>query len=84
MAPEDIDLQDTLAWWYYLNQEYPQAITYLKKIVKAQPEHAIYRYHLGMAHLKSGEREEARYHLQRALDLGIDNDYRRLIKEHMP
>jgi Tfp pilus assembly protein PilF len=54
------------------------------KIVKAQPEHAIYRYHLGMAYLKSGQREEAQHHLQQALALGVDTEHRRLIEEHMP
>ena len=84
LAPEDPEFQDTLAWWYYLTQDYSQAITLLNKIVKAQPDHAIYRYHLGMAYLKSGDNEQARQHLRRALDLGIDSDSRRLIIEHMP
>ena len=83
LAPEDLELQDTLAWWYYLTQDYLQAITLLNKIVKAQPDHALYRYHLGMAYLKSGHNEPARQHLQRALKLGIDADSRRLIEEHM-
>jgi len=84
LAPEDPELQDTLAWWYYLTQDYLQAITLLNKIIKAQPDHAIYRYHLGMVYLKSGDSEQAQQHLQRALALGIDPDSRRLIKEHMP
>ena len=84
LAPEDLELQDTLAWWYYLTQDYLQAITLLNKIVKAQPDHALYRHHLGMAYLKSGNNEQARQHLQRALDLGIDADSHRLIEEHMP
>jgi tetratricopeptide (TPR) repeat protein len=84
LAPEDPDLQDTIAWWYYLAHNYSQAITLLKKIVKSQPEQAIYRYHLGMAYLQSGEPQEARHHLQQALDLGIDTEQRRLIEEHMP
>jgi len=84
LVPEDPDLQDTLAWWYYLSHDYPQAITILRKVVKAHPEHAIYRYHLGMAYLKSGDRDEAQHQLQKALDLGIDAEYRRLIKEHLP
>ena len=84
LAPEDPELQDTLAWCYYLTQDYLQAITLLNKIVKAQPEHALYRHHLGMAYLKSGDSAQAQQHLQRALELGIDPDSRRLIKEHMP
>jgi tetratricopeptide (TPR) repeat protein len=83
LSPEDADLQDTLAWWYYLTQEYAQAITLLEKIVKAQPAHAIYHYHLGMAYLQSGAHGQARQHLQQALDLGIDADYQRLIEEQM-
>jgi tetratricopeptide (TPR) repeat protein len=84
LAPEDPDLQDTLAWWYYLAHDYPQAIAVLQKIVKAHPDHALYRYHLGMAYLKSGAREEGQHHLQRALALGIDAEHRRLIQEHTP
>jgi tetratricopeptide (TPR) repeat protein len=83
LTPEDPDLQDTLAWWYYLTQGYAQAITLLKKIVEAQPAHPIYHYHLGMAYLQSGAHEQARQHLQQALDLGIDADYHRLIEEQM-
>jgi tetratricopeptide (TPR) repeat protein len=83
LTPEDPDLQDTLAWWYYLTQDYAQAITLLEKIVKAQPAHAIYHYHLGMAYLQSAAHGHARQHLQQALDLGITPDYRSLIEEQM-
>ena len=84
LAPDDPDLQDTLAWWCYLTQDYPQAISLLKKLVKTQPDHAIYYYHLGMVYLKSGDNKQARQHLQQALDLGIDPESRRLINEHIP
>jgi Flp pilus assembly protein TadD len=84
VAPEDPDLQDTLAWWYYLTQDYPQAITLLQKIVQAHPRQAIYRLHLGMAYLKSGDHDQARQHLQHALDLGIEADDRRRIQDQMP
>ena len=84
LDPNDPDLQDTLAWWYYLSDDYQQAMTILKRIVRAQPERAIYHYHLGMVYLKHGDAEEARRHLQQALDLGIDAEHRGLIREHLP
>lgn len=68
LAPEDPNLQDILAWWYYLTEDDPQGLALLKKIVQAQPEHAIYRYHLPVAYLKRGDNEQARQHLQQALE----------------
>jgi Flp pilus assembly protein TadD len=84
LAPDDPDIQDTLAWWHYLSQDYLQAIHILKKVIKTQPEHPIYRYHLGMASLKNGESEQAKRHLRQALNLGIDAEHWNHIMEHLP
>jgi Flp pilus assembly protein TadD len=84
LAPGDPDVQDTLAWWYYLTHDYQEAIHILKKVIRAQPDQALYHYHLGMAYLNVGDREQAWQHLQRALDLGIDAEHRSRIMEQRP
>lgn len=81
LAPEDSDIHDSLAWWYYLNQDYQQAVTLLKQIVKAHAHNALYHYHLGMVYRKLGERELALDSLKKALELGIDDTYRTQIRD---
>jgi tetratricopeptide (TPR) repeat protein len=81
LSPEDPDIQDTLAWWYHLNNDSAQALSLLKKIVNAQPSGPLYRYHLGLVYLNVGERQEGLINLQKALDLGITDEYRTEIRE---
>jgi tetratricopeptide (TPR) repeat protein len=81
LAPDDLDIQDTLAWWYYLNNDYQQSIMLLKKIVETDPDNAIYRYHLGMAYMGAGAKGEGALNLKKALELGIDDEYQRIIRQ---
>lgn len=59
---------DTLGWIYYRTEEYPKAIELLAKVVKIQPQISLFQYHLGMAYYKSGDKENAKVHLRKALD----------------
>jgi len=81
IAPDDPDIQDTHAWWYYLSADYSQSTALLKKIVEAYPDHPLYRYHLGWAALKSGDKAMAMINFKKALDLGIEDDYKAQILE---
>lgn len=81
IAPDDPDIQDTHAWWYYLSADYSQSTALLKKIVEAYPDHPLYRYHLGWAALKSGDNVMAVVNLKKALELGIEDDYKAGILE---
>jgi Flp pilus assembly protein TadD len=81
LTPEDPDIQDTLAWWYYLNDEHHYALALLKKIVATSPANPLYRYHLGMVYLKLGEQQAARLHFHKAMELGIADEHRHVIAE---
>lgn len=59
---------DTLGWIYYKTEEYPKAIELLSKVVDKQPKIALFQYHLGMIYYKSGDKENAKIHLRKALD----------------
>jgi tetratricopeptide (TPR) repeat protein len=84
LSPNDSDIQDTLAWWYYLKAEYAQAITRLEKLVAAHPEQALFRYHLGLAYLKDGATSQARTHLTRALEGSLDEAQKAEIRDLLP
>jgi tetratricopeptide (TPR) repeat protein len=67
--PNEPDFNDTLGWVYYKRDMATLAVPPLKKSVDRVPNNATYRYHLGMAYLKTGEPQKARDMLQQALKL---------------
>jgi tetratricopeptide (TPR) repeat protein len=70
--PDAPQAADTLAWAYYHKGAYALAIGLLQEAVKKLPQNATYHYHLGMAYQKSGDRVQAKSHLQRALQINPD------------
>jgi tetratricopeptide (TPR) repeat protein len=69
VAPQDPDVNDTLGWVYYKKDLANLAIGPLKISVDRVPDNPIYRYHLGMAYVKTGDIRGAREMLQEALRL---------------
>lgn len=61
---QQVALLDTLGWAYAKTGETDKAINILKPIVEKSPEIAIFRYHLGYALYKSGDKAAAKSHLQ--------------------
>ena len=73
--PELPSVSDILAWIYYLRGNYRIALPLLRDCVQKAPDHAIYRYHLGMAELADGDKRSARSELESALKFkltGVD------------
>jgi uncharacterized protein HemY len=66
LAPDSPAVQDTLGWVYYRNGVYQSAIGYLKSAVGKQAT-PLRKYHLGMAYLKSGDRDQGQRLLTAAL-----------------
>ena len=62
-------MDDTLGWVYYRKGLAPLAITSLKAAVTAQPDNAVYLYHLGAAYALNKDRTNARQSLEKALKL---------------
>jgi tetratricopeptide (TPR) repeat protein len=84
LVPNDREIQDTLAWGYCLRADYYQAITRLEKLVAAQPEHALFRYHLGLAYVKDGATQCALPHLLKALEGDLDEAQKAEIRNVIP
>ena len=67
--PDDPDVDDTLGWVYVKRGLPALAIAPLGEAIKKNKTNPLYHYHLGMAYAKSGDNDNARASLQRALQL---------------
>jgi tetratricopeptide (TPR) repeat protein len=67
--PDDPDVNDTLGWVYYKRDLASLAIPPLEQSVASSPSNPLYRYHLGLAYLKAGNKTKARAALEQALKL---------------
>jgi tetratricopeptide (TPR) repeat protein len=66
LAPNNAMVQDTLGWVYYRRGDYPKAVEYLSRSVAGQPS-PVRRFHLAMAYLKAGDRDQGQQQLSQAL-----------------
>jgi tetratricopeptide (TPR) repeat protein len=60
-------LLDTYGWVLHASGRHEEAVAVLKKAVDRAPNVPVLQYHLGMAQLETGRKEEARTSLQAAL-----------------
>jgi putative PEP-CTERM system TPR-repeat lipoprotein len=68
-APKTPQLDDTIGW-IYLKKNLPQlAIQAFRTSAETEPANPVYRYHLGLAYIKNGDRIRAREALDEALRL---------------
>ena len=65
----DPAVSDLMGWIYVQKGLSVNALPHLEDAVRASPTNAIYRYHLGAAHLRAGNRDKARAELTRALEI---------------
>jgi tetratricopeptide (TPR) repeat protein len=69
LLPADAEVRDTLGWIYYQRHEVGRAIQQFLHSAAAEPNNAVYQYHLGLAYAKNREPERAREALKRAVSL---------------
>jgi tetratricopeptide (TPR) repeat protein len=62
--------QDALGWVKFKSGEYRQALPLLQAAAAESPGSMLMRYHLGMAQLKTGDRDAARKNLEAAVTSG--------------
>ena len=67
--PDSASAADTLAWGYYQKGLYGFAAGLLHQALQKEPDNATYHYHLGMVYHKQNNKQEARKHLQRVLEI---------------
>jgi tetratricopeptide (TPR) repeat protein len=73
-APDVVNLTDTLGWIQYKKGLYAGAVSLLEDCVAKAPQSPVYRYHLGMALLASGDVQTAKNQLETALRLNLKGD----------
>jgi tetratricopeptide (TPR) repeat protein len=67
--PDDPEMDDAIGWVHVRRRRARIGVPYLDLAVKAQPDNALFRYHLGAAHEQLGNIGAARAELTRALAL---------------
>src|SRR6204780_406765 len=65
--PDNIDVNETVAWVYYCKGEYSKALPYLKVALKTNSKNPTLLCHAGLIYEKVGERALAKNQLQSAL-----------------
>ena len=68
-------IQDTYGWILYLQKRPDEALRSLIPAAEGLPKNAWVRYHVGMAYAALDRPEEARKHLNAALDLAKGEDF---------
>ena len=68
--PTAHEVNDTLGWLYYKKGQASLAVGTLQSAVSAQPNNAVYLYHLGAAYALNKDKANARQTLEKALSLG--------------
>lgn len=67
--PKAHQIDDTLGWAQYRKGNGLMAVSSLKAAVAAQPENAVYLYHLGAAYALAKDKSNARQSLEKALKM---------------
>jgi tetratricopeptide (TPR) repeat protein len=70
MQPNQPAVIDTLGWVYYKLGDTERSLALLEESTGKAPDSPIFNYHLGMALIRSGEKEKAVERLKRALNSG--------------
>lgn len=70
--PTAPDVADTLAWVLIKKGTYGQAISLLQECVSKDGQNPVFLFHLGMAYVGKGDREQAKAYLGRALQTGVN------------
>ncbi len=76
LAPDDPVARELLGWAQYLVGSLPEARISLEHALQLDPTFARAYYHLGMVYQEMGDRDQARWAFQRAVDLDQDGTYR--------
>ncbi|HLX92299.1 MAG TPA: tetratricopeptide repeat protein [Puia sp.] len=65
--PDNIDVNETVAWVYYCKGEYAKGLPYLKVALKTNSKNPTLLCHAGLIYAKAGEKAMAKNELQAAL-----------------
>jgi Flp pilus assembly protein TadD len=74
LLPDETSITDTLGWVMYKKGNYSGALPLFHECVDEAPTSANYHYHLGLALLAAGQKNQGRNQLQSALNLRLDGN----------
>ena len=83
LRPNEASVMDTLGWVYYKKGDASQAMQWIGKARAASPADPTMSYHMGMALLSAGKKQEAKQFLSKALAGGEDFTGAREAREMM-
>ena len=72
LSPEDPNIMDSMAWGYYLKQDYEKALSLAEKSTDLISFSSVAYSHLGDIYSALGRHQEATYQYRKALDLKVD------------
>ena len=72
LAPEDPNIMDSMAWGYYLKQDYEKALSLAERSTDLISFSSVAYSHLGDIYSALGRHQEAAYQYRKALDLKVD------------
>lgn len=65
--PDNIEVNETVAWVYYCKKQYTDALPYLQRALRTHSENPVLLYRAGMIYAKAGKQYEAKTILKKAL-----------------
>ena len=65
--PDNIDVNETVAWVYYCKKQYAEALPYLRTALKTHSENPVLLYRAGLIYAKAGKQNEAKTILKKAM-----------------
>jgi tetratricopeptide (TPR) repeat protein len=74
LAPQLVPITDTLGWVEYRRGSYGAALPLFEQCVEHAPGEPLYRFHLGLALIATGQADKARNELRTALRLNLSGD----------
>ncbi|HWQ53331.1 MAG TPA: tetratricopeptide repeat protein [Bryobacteraceae bacterium] len=83
ILPSLLEVSDTLGWIYLKKNMNDSAIDVFSDLVRRQPNHSTYQYHLGMALSQKGDRQRALKALEGALKSNPQREEAAKIRELM-
>lgn len=65
--PDNIDVNETVAWVYYCKNQFAEALPYLQTALKTDSKNPLLLYRASLIYAKAGKRSEARAILKKAM-----------------
>ena len=74
IQPDLVSVSDTLGWIQFRKGLFAMAVPFFEECVEKVPTSALYRYHLGLALMKSGDSRRGKAQLEEALRLKLEGE----------